>query len=36
MIEVKRMAKKWKIWNEEEEVVKLEAESKEASPRKIP
>ena len=35
MIKVKRMAKKQKIWNEEEEVAKLEAEVKKLVPEKF-
>ena len=32
MIEVKRVVEEWKIWDEEEEAVKLEAETKKLVP----
>ena len=32
MIEVKRVAEKWKIWDNEEKAVKLEAEAKKLVP----
>jgi len=35
MIEVKRVAKEWEIWDEEEEAAKLEAEAKRIVPEKF-
>ena len=34
-IEVQRIAKKWKIWNEEEEVAKSETEVKKSVPERF-
>ena len=34
-VEVKRVAEKWEIWDEEEEVVKSEAEVKKIVPKKF-
>ena len=34
-MEVKKMAEKWEIWNEEEEAVKLEKEVKKLIPPKF-
>jgi len=35
MIEVKRVAEEWEIWNEEEEVAKSEAEAKKLVPEQF-
>ena len=35
MIEVKKVAEEWEIWDEEEEVAKLEAEAKKLVPDKF-
>jgi len=35
MMEVKRIAKEWEIWDKEEEAVKLEAEAKKLVPEKF-
>ena len=35
MIEVKRVAEEWEIWDEEEEAAKLEAETKKLVPEKF-
>ena len=35
MVEVKRIAEKWKIWDEEEEAVKLEVEARKIVPEKF-
>ena len=34
-MEVKRMAKKWEIWDEEEEAAKSEADAKKLVPEKF-
>ena len=34
-MEVKRVAEEWKIWDEEEEAAKLEAEAKKLVPKKF-
>ena len=35
MMEVKRIAEEWKIWDEEEKAAKLEAEAKKLVPEKF-
>jgi len=35
MVEVKRIAEEWEIWNEEEEAVRLEVETKKLVPDKF-
>jgi len=34
-IDIKRVAEKWEIWDEKEEIVKLEAETKKLVPEKF-
>ena len=35
MIEVKKVVEEWKIWDEEEEAARLEAETKKLMPEKF-
>jgi len=35
MVEVKRIAEEWEIWDEEEETAKLEAEARKLVPEKF-
>jgi len=35
MIDIKRVAKEWKIWDEEEETTKSEAEAKKLVPERF-
>jgi len=35
MVEVKKVAEKWEIWDKEEEATKLEAEAKKMVPEKF-